>query len=166
MLLDRPFLSFCPRGKLCKPMVMLGNWTDLSLPFYRFVLVFQIIMYSLVLLRISQISERYYSMTSSIAQQSCGCLCVSINSRGEKKTGKRWREKNKQLSPLISGSYCEICFLLSGSCGCHNDEWGRNAERLYHSDGKHSTREEEQRRARGSEWMKEEVQEREDEQQE
>lgn len=48
--------------------------------------------------------------------------------------------KKKQLSPLISGSCCRICFLLSGGCGCHSDEWGWGTERLYHADRKHRDR--------------------------
>lgn len=56
----------------------------------------------------------------------------------------------KHLSPLISSSCCGICFLLSGSCSCHSDEWGRSAKRQHLSDGKHRdrVREEEKWRAR------------------
>lgn len=82
----------------------------------------------------------------------------------------------KQLSPLISDSCCRICFLLSGGCGCHSDEWGRSAERLYHSDRKHrdmakrgramqgdGERERERERRR---WVKDKGQQKEDEHEE
>lgn len=75
---------------------------------------------------------------------------MSINSKRKKKT-KGWWKKQKNI-PLISGSCCGICFLLSGSCGCHSDQWGRNAERLYHSDGKHTERE--GKREEVGEWRK------------
>lgn len=58
--------------------------------------------------------------------------------------------RKKQLSPLISGCCCGICFLLSGGCGCHSDEWGRSVERLYHSDGKHRDRAREKEQWRAS----------------
>lgn len=58
------------------------------------------------------------------------------------------------LGPLISASRCRIRSLLSGACGCHSDEWGRNAVLLYHPDRKHRDRAREKsngRRERGRE---------------
>lgn len=69
------------------------------------------------------------------------CLEAAAQNReaGDDKKGltsrkEKGKKNKKQASPLISMSGCGICFLLSGSCCCHGDEWVRSTECLHHSD--------------------------------